>query len=288
MCSHSTYPFLELVVVDSTGDQALRKKIERECARVGAKYAYEHRSGVSVARNTGVQNCAGDIVVFVDDDFIVEKNFLAQLVDGYKGRDVECCTGRMVSYRNDDLGTLFEKYLSFDKGQVELCVSGLDMNLRTFVRAALSKLRKNGRSIPPYSVGFGFGSYRREVFHLVGGFDSNLGRGTPKMGSEELDMYYRILRKGYKIVYKPSAKIWHNHKHSTTKEALVEYAYMSGISVAALARKHFATDPYILALFIGNVFLTLSWVGKALTKSDSTLRELSFAQLRGLLRGIAL
>jgi len=242
---------------------------------------HEPRNGLSVARNTGIENCSGNIIVFIDDDFIVEKDFLANLLRSYDSRDVGSCTGRMLSYRDDELSRVFEKHMSYDRGEVELRVTARDMNFRTLFKTALSKALGKRRSVPPYNVGFGFGSFRREVFCRVGEFDTNLGRGTPQMGSDDVDIYYRALRTGYTIVYQPSAVIRHNHRHTTSE--LIEYAYSSGVSIASFTKKYMK-EPYVLALFIANVILTNFALMKAAIKSDPKLEAIWCAQLRGYFR----
>lgn len=285
--SEQSHRYDELIVVDTSCDPLLRRRIEEDCRRIGAKYCYESRRGLSFARNTGIQKSSGEVVVFLDDDFIVERDCIGTLVRNYNDPGVACCNGRMLSYRHDDVSVLFEKYMSYDRGDNRIEATARDMKFVDLLGAALFKLDENRfprRHLPPYSVGFGFCSFRRAIFDVVGLFDTSLGRGTPRMGSDDVDMYYRILRKGYRIVYEPRALIWHNHR--TTMKALVEYAYSSGVSVAAFTEKHSANDPYVFALFVGNALLTLFWSVKALWRSDGTLWELSLAELRGLLRGV--
>lgn len=280
--SYPSYPYDELIVVDSSEDPIVRRKIKTLCEKLGAKYFYEKRKGLSIARNTGIKMSSGEIIVFLDDDFIVDRDCIKNLVKNYRDHDVVCCTGRMLSYRNDYVSMLFEKYMSYDRGKKRLEVTAKDMNFINLFYIALSKLLGEKRSAPPYNVGFGFCSFRKKIFDVVGFFDINLGRGTPQMGSDDVDMYYRILEKGYKIVYEPTAIIYHNHRH--TISGLIDYAYSSGVSITSFTKKHLKKDPYVLALFIGNLLLTVHWMLKSFIRSDRKSLMLSVAQLKGLFK----
>jgi GT2 family glycosyltransferase len=250
----------------------------------GARYLYEKRRGLSIARNTGIEESHGEIVVFLDDDFIIDEDAIKNVAESYAHPEVTCCTGRMLSYRNDDISTVFEKYLSFDRGRTRLEVTSRDMSFTRLFKTALSTLspRYLGKiSAAPFSVGFGFCSFRREVFRAVGLFDTHLGRGTPQMGADDVDMYYRILKSGRKIVYEPRAIIYHNHRHDS--DELVRYAYSSGISVASFTKKHLKKDPYVLGLWLANLLLTFC---RFMTERDvarSMLKSLAFGQLKGTL-----
>ena len=276
----------EFVVVDSTTNKEIRGKVEEECQKYGAKYYYEPRKGLSIARNTAIEKASGDIVVFLDDDFIIPKDCIDRLIANFSDSKVMCVTGRMLSYRHDELSNFFEKHMSYDRGESRLAVTAKDMTFSSLFSTAFTKFLNNKkRSTPPYSVGFGFCSFKKSVFASIGGFDPQLGRGTPQMGSDDVDIFYRVLKAGYTIVYEPSALIYHNHRHSM--EELVEYGYSSGVSIKSFTKKYFLKDPYIFSLFLGNILLTLSMMGKAKVAFDNELSELGKAQMRGYFKKLS-
>jgi glycosyltransferase involved in cell wall biosynthesis len=282
--SHSRWSYDELIVVDSSENPSSRAETQHYSRQFGAQYIYEKRKGLSIARNTGIQESHGEIVVFLDDDFIIDEDAIKNLTEGYADLEVACCTGRMLSHQNDDISMLFERYFSFDRGPTRLEVTSRDMSFTKLFKIALSRFAPGhfGRmTAAPYSVGFGFCSFRREVFRAVGLFDTRLGRGTRQMGADDVDMYYRILRGGRKIVYEPRAIIFHNHRHDSAE--LVRYAYSSGISVASFTRKHLKKDPYVLALWLANLLLTFSRFVTETNGARSMLKSLAFGQLKGTL-----
>ncbi len=83
---------VEVLVVDDAGPS----KAARELAeRFGARYEPHARPlGLNVARNTGVERSAGELVVFVDDDVRVGPGWLSALLDAAREHpDVDVFTG---------------------------------------------------------------------------------------------------------------------------------------------------------------------------------------------------
>jgi GT2 family glycosyltransferase len=104
------------------------------------------------------------------------------------------------------------------------------------------------------------------------------------MGGEDIDMHYRILRSGRKIIYEPSAIMYHDHRE--TFEELVQYAYASGISMVSFEKKHFKTDPYVFALAVGDILLGVFRLMTSIMTTDRRFKSLAFAQLAGILHGL--
>jgi GT2 family glycosyltransferase len=55
-------------------------------------------------------------------------------------------------------------------------------------------------------------AYRRSLFERIGGFDPALGAGTVTNGGDDLEMFFRVLKEGYTLVYEPSALVRHRHR----------------------------------------------------------------------------
>src|SRR5690606_252195 len=66
---NQTYPFVEILVIDDGSND--------DCAEITAhfpeaRYIYQKNQGLSAARNTGISNCTGDYLAFLDaDDFLL-------------------------------------------------------------------------------------------------------------------------------------------------------------------------------------------------------------------------
>ena len=65
---------------------------------------------------------------------------------------------------------------------------------------------------------FGTGAnmaYRRSLFDKIGYFDPALDVGTATNGGGDLEMFFRVLKEGYVLVYEPRAVVRHRHRRST-------------------------------------------------------------------------
>jgi GT2 family glycosyltransferase len=98
---------------------------------------------------------------------------------------------------------LFETYGGFGRGRV-----------RRWYRAPRG--RPAGR-LHAGSGKFGTGAnmaFRREVFNRIGGFDPALDVGTCTNGGGDLEMFFRVLKAGYTLVYEPHAVVRHRHRRT--------------------------------------------------------------------------
>jgi len=275
-------PYYELIVVDgSVGVD--RQRTENFVRDFGGEYIHEGRRGLSLARNIGIKNSRGEVLVFADDDFIVGKGWIRNLLIHFEDELVACCTGRMLPFRFDELSMLYERSLGFDRGverrifgHEDLRVAGL---IDVLPRIGCKRLLE--RTPVPWAVGFGFCSFRRSIFDEVGYFDETLGRGTDNLGGEDVDIFYRILKKGYRIVYEPKAIIYHDHRH--TYEGILKDAYASGVSVRALVRKYYKRDLYMFFCMIGAFGLYVTSLIKASIAGNSGLKKMILEEFRGFL-----
>jgi hypothetical protein len=54
--------------------------------------------------------------------------------------------------------------------------------------------------------------FRRAALYDASGFDPALDVGTPSHGAGDLDMFHRLLVRGWMIHYEPAALVWHRHR----------------------------------------------------------------------------
>ncbi|MGD0337126.1 MAG: glycosyltransferase, partial [Candidatus Omnitrophota bacterium] len=69
----------EVVIVDNNSSDNTKEVAEGFKHRLNIRYVLERTQGTSTARNTGIRNASGDIVVFFDDDCVAEKEWLHYL-----------------------------------------------------------------------------------------------------------------------------------------------------------------------------------------------------------------
>ena len=281
--SHCYYAYHELLIVDNSDDEA-KIRLNRQIAQeLDVLYCQEIRPGLSFARNTGIKAATGDIIVFADDDFVVEKDWIKNLVPNYGDNEVMCCTGRMLPYRQDEASSVFNRVMGYDKGDRKRIFTADDINFLKLLKTVplIGHMRLGDKTPVPWAVGAGFCSFRKCIFEEVGYFDENLRVGKVSAG-EDMDMFYRILKANYKIVYEPKAVVNHDDPH--TMEGVLNKSHTYGLHRHAVFAKY-RKDPYMLSLCLGSFFfLMFAWL-RTILKLEGKERKVIAAGMKGFFSG---
>lgn len=277
--------FYELLVIDSSSTEEYAFANESNTKRFGGKYVFFDEKGLSKARNRGIKESSGDIVVFADDDFVATKGWINNLLLNFNEKQISCVTGRMISYRMDYESDLYEKAISFDRGPTRRVFSRDDLRVRgLFSTLTLIGKKKLLEKTPaPWSIGYGYCAFRKRVFDDVGLFDHCLGRGTSATGADDIDMFYRLLRGGHKIVYEPCAIILHDHRKGLLQ--IYYDALNAGKSVRSFLSKYLAKDSYIKFLFAGYPLMLVFSGLRSRIANDAELSRMIRMELKGFLLG---
>lgn len=162
-------------------------------------YFHVATSGKSKALNFGLQKIKGDIVVFTDDDCLVDPLWLQNIVKTFK------------TYKN--IGGVFGKVLPYkpENNLKKICPS-------TFEKTSFSIISK---PCAHYKyIGFGNNmAIRRSIFADIGIFREWLGPGSIGLGAVDAEFALRMLLYGRKIIYNPKVVVYHN-KWLTPEEML--------------------------------------------------------------------
>lgn len=232
-------PFDVVVVENRPGDDATARMLTRHFAgERRIRYVEEPRRGSSNARNAGLRAASGGIIAFVDDDVVVDRDWLRSAVMPFiSAPDVGCVTGLILPLRLDTpQQILLEQFAALGKG------------FRS-VRFAVSD-PPSGNPLFPYTAGrVGSGAnmvVKAELARRLDGFDPRLGGGTLARGGEELDLFIRILQSGAVIVYEPAAIVWHDHPDGG--DELARHAFDYGVALTAMLAKQLLSGPERLRL----------------------------------------
>ncbi len=279
----------ELIVIDSSNIPESLFQNQLNIVKAKGRQVIFNVKGVSKARNKGIKESKGDIVVFADDDFKVTKGWINNIIPNFDDPYVSCVTGRMLSLRNDEASNLYERAMSFDRGAKRRVFSRNDMSVMTLLSTItqIGQKRLHDKTPVPWAVGFGFYAFRRSALEEEGFlFNENLGRGTKGVGGEDPDMFYRLLKAGHMIVYEPKAVILHNHRNELKQ--IFEDARNSGVSLKSFITKYSAKDPYMGLILIGYLFMAIFSIINATLKSDVRLKSMVRNELTAFLRGNSL
>jgi GT2 family glycosyltransferase len=209
---------VEIVVVDNAPASGATRAVVADFPTV-TTYD-ETRPGLSYARNAGVRRASGDVVVMTDDDVVAPPTWLERLTAPFADERVGAVTGNVLPRELETAAQqAFERYGGLGRGYERRRVepSWLD---------ALSP-----RTPPTWELGAtANAAFRRALFFdpRVGLLDEALGAGTPAGCSEDTDLFYRILRAGWAMVYEPGAYVWHTHRRDARALEQQIYSYSKG------------------------------------------------------------
>jgi len=177
-----------------------------ESFEILSKYPVEvyqtKKLGLGGARNFGVDHSQGDFLAFIDDDAVADINWLREIVRGFTDDRIAGVVGRILPIKPDLVMQFFSQ--RYDKGS----------NL-----VEVEELAGGNMCV------------KRKCLKQVGIFDPNF-----RYGHEELDLALRLRNAGFKIVYVPSAVVYHDYASNFPK--LLKKKFLMGMRRAYLGKKH--------------------------------------------------
>jgi glycosyltransferase involved in cell wall biosynthesis len=193
-------------------------------SNLNIKYAYEPKQGLSYARNKGIKESSGNIIVFTDDDVIVDKFWIWEIIKESKSNEnIQMFYGQTKKYY-PDLPELSIKESDFKEYYEFPC--------------------------SPWSIGHGNNMIMRSsLIRDIGNFDTYLGAGTSIGAAEDTDYTYRVLKARRKIMYSPFIIVYHNHNKMSQKDVNnIEFNYAKGRG-AFYCKYIIRMDMWVLRLF---------------------------------------
>jgi glycosyltransferase involved in cell wall biosynthesis len=212
-----THSDFELIIVDSSDIEIERGKTGDLGRKYGGKIILQPRRGVSLARNTGIANSSGDLIVFIDDDCIPENDWLKQTIENFSNPSIWGCTSRIMPFNRNAVANFFEEVAGQDLGPVKRIFNQADVQFSfKIIMANLGKIfakHLKSKGLAPWCIGHGSSmTFRREIFEQTGAFDERFGGGAPGKGCEDIEILYRTLRAGHSVVYEPLAVVRHKQR----------------------------------------------------------------------------
>ncbi len=193
----------QVIVVDdgSTDDTATLAKAN------GAVVVSQPNQGPAVARNRGVQEAQGELVLFTDSDCEPMPDWIQQLCAPFASPEVAGAKGAYRT-RQHELMARFVQLEYEDK---------------------YDRLAQQPRIdfVDTYSA-----AYRREVFVENGGFEPAFSTASV----EDQELSFRLSQKGYQLVFAPAAQVYHQHDCSVGE--YVRRKFGIGYWKALLVRWH--------------------------------------------------
>lgn len=181
----------EIIIVDDGSEDDSVSFLKKNFPQVRLIIHKENR-GFSVAVNTGVKAVKTKFVCLLNTDVIPQKDFLYAMEDNFKNRNVFG-----VSLNEKGYGPALGK---FAKGYV--------VHFPHKAKRGLSKT---------FWVSGGSGTFRRKLWNKLGGLDDQL---YSPFYWEDVDISYRALKRGYRVLWTPDAKVVHKHASTVRKSRI--------------------------------------------------------------------
>ncbi|MEW6567713.1 MAG: sugar transferase [Chloroflexota bacterium] len=193
----------ELIVVDDGSSDDTPRIAEAWADRV----IRQHGLGPAAARNAGAAIARGELLIYTDADCAPTPEFLERLTDVFQNPEIAAAKG---AYRTQQCG-LVPRFV-----QQEYQHKYDRMRRRAWIDF-----------IDTYAA-----AYRRLVFVENGGFDISY----PAASVEDQELSFRLARKGYRMVFVPSAVV--RHRHDRTVGEYLRRKFGIGYWKTVLLRTH--------------------------------------------------
>lgn len=162
-------------------------------ARRGVRYLLEPAAGLSRARNAGARDATGEVVAYLDDDAVPDREWLAHMQGEFRDPEVGGVTGRCLALNEGPAARAMEACWS--GGTRRRFMPGIADDAVATIRGA---------------VGVGMNmAFRRALLVTAAPFHLRLGRGATIRGGEEQTAFLDVLWAGSAIIYTPAAVVRH-------------------------------------------------------------------------------
>lgn len=186
----------EILLVDNNctdNTRSVCSTFAQQHADINFRYIVEPEQGLSAARNKGIKESRGNIIIYVDDDALVDTNYISSFAEHFTNNPNTMAAGGPIEplYETEE-----PKWMS------------------PYTKALLTAWMNYGNAIRNYPKGRypggGNAAYRKIVFDKVGLFNTELGRkGTALLASEEKDIFDKMHALGMQVKYLPTPVLHH-------------------------------------------------------------------------------
>lgn len=197
------YPHYDVTVVNDGSTD--------ETGRIAARYPFRTittpRRGVSAARNEGLRAATGEIIAYVDADAEADPDWLSYLAAAYAESGVSAVGGPNPVPPEDDW--VAKCVYRSPGGPTQVMLDD-----------------RHAEHIPGCNM-----SFTKHALESIGGFDPIFTKA-----GDDVDICWRLLDRGHRIGFHPSAVVWHHRRASVRGYWRQQVGY--GEAEAPLERRH--------------------------------------------------
>ncbi len=210
----------QIVVVDNGSSDGSPNIIRKEFPQVSL-VALEKNTGFTGGNNAGLRASTGDMLVLLNNDCIVEPNWLNCLMNRMADPSIAAVTSSMRNIKNIDI-------MDSAGGQIDWMGFSRDIG-RGEQASRHSKLMEISSPCGGAVI------VRRNALHS----ESHIFWNDLFVYQEDLDLGFELLRTGWKVVYEPNAIVRHVHSATAGSSGSFFKEYHCIRNRLLVMRKHF-------------------------------------------------
>lgn len=234
----------EIIVVDdgSTDNSVSFVKSNYPQVRV---IELKKNCGFGVASNTGVAGSSHSVIILLNNDVVVKKDFIQPLIKPFKDNEI-FAVGPKVLWKD----STNKEAVYFGKGEARF-QHGL-LKVKHAWQIDSEKMRCSGVSL---FAGGGFAAFDKKKFLEIGGFD----KIYYPFYFEDLDLSYCAWERGWKVLYEPQSIVHHKHQGTIGKDFKRHTIQCAEKKNALLFVWKNITDKKLMVQHVFFLLLRLSW-----------------------------
>jgi GT2 family glycosyltransferase len=204
------HQYHELIVVDQTKEHEpeTHRYLDDLIVQKKIKYVYVELPNLPNARNVGIKEASGDVMLFFDDDVTINENTIPAHISGFSQENIGCVTGKVQIQNTTQAGNRVLENTGTFKKRLKKILFFFFRKRASYVGrlGVLSDFSRNKTLPADTCIGCNM-SFRKEIFTQCGPFDANFSGNAVR---EDTDMSVRLRRSGYNIMYIPEASVIHH------------------------------------------------------------------------------
>jgi len=237
----------EIIVIDGFSSDGTRewlhKKIRELRNRMVNIKMYDNPGKIlTIGWNIGIRKANGDIICRIDAHSEISNDYIEKGVETLlkmKKEGVVCVGGVLEHIGTSFIGKAIANLFSSIFG-----VGNSPFRTNKYLETRFSK--------PSFTDTAVYGLYWKKIFEEVGYFDENLKR------NQDIELHYRIIKKGYKFVTHPEMRIKYYVRNTISK--LLKKAFSDGYWVILSERSFFRHKvPMYFVSYL--LFTTIFFIG---------------------------
>jgi glycosyltransferase involved in cell wall biosynthesis len=207
------YANYEIFIVDDGSVDRTKEILSEYRSRINI--IESQHVGPSKCRNIAAKKAKGEFLAFTDSDCIVDKSWLRELIKGFTNEKVVSVGGIQFSPEGE---SKFGKSVQ-DFFELTGFLGGYIKKVQSS-KFKVQSLEEKEKNIYKTKHNPSCNSiYRKDVFLDISGFDENL------WPSEDVDLDYRLKKRGFEFRYNPQAVVYHYRPQNLGELSKMMYRY---------------------------------------------------------------